>query len=662
MLNEFIVNLEVPDNLELTLKIGKSKKQKFSFSYLFYKNSLVRKIDSSLLPESYNDGDTIAVTLKGTDIVDNNTNEIIYNVGNQIFDNNILVELVKKDDIVEIMFDDLVLDTKEVNYFGFLYTVKYKYNCARRTNYKGFIIGLNKISIVRYVNTHQHTEYSRLDGMTKLKDIAKKTEWASAITDHGNMTGVLKFDSLMRGEHKKPIIGCEGYIEEIDDNLFQDIYPEEITDEYIKSHYKREHIILLAKNNIGYKNLVKLISLSHNHFYNKNHIVYSELKDLSEGIIATSACLGSTFGRTILEDEKNIRNAFFDELGIHNFNLEYRVEDDFDIIAEDDLKLKANEKELLTKIYNYTSDYITKADIEELIKNDAKFIKTNEEIQKYGHRARLYVQKMIELFGREDFYIEIQRHKFYSESYVEQILLDFAKEFNLKIVTGIDNHYLNKEDAPIHEMWLCESTKKNLDDPTRMKFPGEGYWFMTSNEVLDLFSDLPEAMDNSLEIADKCNVDLSPKGYELPKYPLPEGYGDTKEEQIRYFKEQVIAGYKRRFLGTELYTDKRYLDRIKFEMKTILNMGFESYFLIVQDYISWAKDKNVAENIEKYFPKAHYDWDKIPDAIKNKTDEIYVGPGRGSAAGSLVAYCLGITNINPIDYDLLFERKLKMRS
>lgn len=649
------LNLSLPQNLECTLKVAKSKKSKFSS--IVYNKRIVRKIDNSLIPSEYNDGDKISIILQEGAIAEKDTLQQICAIDKQALENNVIIDLVRNGDIVEVFFDDIKLDEKDVNYFGDLFTRTFNYNCQRRNSYKAFVNGENSVSLIRYVNTHQHTEYSRLDGMTKLKDIAKKTEWAGAITDHGVMTGVLKFDSLMRGEGKKPILGFEGYIEEIDENLFNDIYTE-VTDEYKKSHYKKEHIILLAKNNIGYKNLLKLASLSWNNFYGKNHIVYSDLKDYSEGIIATSACLGSTLGKTLLEDEKSIKNAFFEELGNKlAADIQFNIEDGFDLLNEDDLRLTESEKKLLEEKYSYTSDYLTKDDIEKLINNS--FTKTLEEISKYGTRAKLYISKMIEIFGRDDFYIEIQRHKFFSEEYIEKVLLAYAKEFNLKIVTGIDNHYLNEEDAPIHEMWLCESTKKNLNDPGRLKFPGEGYWLMTSEEVYERFKDIPEAMENSLEIADKCDVDVTPKGYSLPSFPLPEGYGEGEEELKRYFKFKVNEGYRNRFAGTDKCFDQVYVDRMKFEMATIAHMGFESYFLIVQDYISWAKDTKVAENIERYFPSKYYDLENIPEAIKNKTDEIYVGPGRGSAAGSLVAYCLGITNINPIEYGLLFERGLK---
>lgn len=660
MLNEFNVNLTFPEGLEMNLKIGKSKKNKYSS--LFYHNRKLKSIESSLLPESYNDGDNIRVFLKNG-FITNEAGEAIIAIGDSLIElNTITVDVINTGDKVNIAFDDIVLDTKEISYFGDLFERESEYACPNITQYQARLITPDTISIERYANHHQHSEYSPLDGMSKLDEIASMVPAGSGcgLTDHYRMVGDLKFYNLMKSQGKIPVLGMEGAIERIDEDIFKDIEVDTTTDEYKKSHFLRDHIILLAKDNTGYHNLMKLASLSWNNFYGKNHILFKDLKQYSEGIIVTSACLGATISKSILEDERRIRKVFFEELGIQDFEYVPKRENECDILEDDDLNINQEERAILKEKFNIDSNILTTDIIKELIENQSiGFDRTKEELKTYKNIARLYISKMIEIFGREDFYIEIQRHNFISEQYVETKLLELAKEFNLKLTIGIDNHFVKKEDAPVHEMWLCEATKKTLNDNDRMKFPGDGYWFMSSKEVLERFGDLPEALDGSLEILNKCkNVDLTPNGYKLPKYPLPEGYDDTKEGQVAYFKKMVLEGYKNRFLGTEKYNDPIYTNRMSFEIKTILNMGFESYFLIVQDYISWAKDKNVAENLEKYFPKAHYNWDEIPDAIKNKTDEIYVGPGRGSAAGSLVAYCLGITNINPIDYDLLFERFL----
>jgi DNA polymerase-3 subunit alpha len=658
--NIFDVKLDFPEGLEMTLKIGKSKKNKFSS--LEYKNRRLKSIESNLLPEEYNDGDKITVYLKNGFITNENDEEIIA-VGDSLIEiNTVTVDVIRDGNKVNIAFGDIVLDTKDVDYFEELFIRSSNYNCPVINQYQARLISPTEISIERYSNNHQHSEYSALDGMSKLKQIANKVPDGSGcgLTDHYRMTGDRKFWTEMKEHNKIPVLGMEGAIERIDENILNDIYVDTTTDEYKKSHFLRDHIILLAKDNTGYHNLVKLASLSWNNFYGKNHITFKDLKQYSEGIIVTSACIGATVSKSILEDERRIRKIFFEELGIEDFQYIPKRENECDIIEDDDLNINAEEKQLLKNKFNIETDILTVDIIKDLIEKDSfLFSKTKEELKSYKSVAKMYINKMIEIFGREDFYIEIQRHNFVSEQYVEKRLLELAKEFNLKLTIGIDNHFVNKEDAPVHEMWLCEATKKTLTDTDRLKFPGDGYWFMSSEEVLERFGDLPEALDGSLEILNKCrDVDLTPNGYKLPKYPLPEGYEDTKEGQVAYFKKMVLDGYKNRFLGTDKYNDPVYTNRMSFEIKTILNMGFESYFLIVQDYISWAKDNNVAENIEKYFPKAHYNWDEIPEAIKNKTDEIFVGPGRGSAAGSLVAYCLGITNINPIEYDLLFERFL----
>lgn len=674
MKNEFHIKALFPE-LTLELVVGKSKKN--TKTSVLYKNLLMKKFETedALKDINVNDGDRISVRYNQKELISDD-GQIVIPVTDKLIDNGIIIDLIKTDRGIDCYFGDILLDSKRVDYFGNLFTPKTNYNCAARNSYKAFVTGEGpekdeiRIQIVRYVNTHQHTEYSRLDGMTKIKDIAKKTEWAGAITDHGVMTGVLKFEDLMLANGKKPIIGIEPYIERIDENIFNDIFVDysnsvEEENQYKKEHFKREHIIMLAKNEIGYNNLVKLASKSWDNFYSKNHIKYSDLVNLHEGIIATSACLGSTIGRNLIEDEKNIRKQFFKEINFEEENYTSAEEDD--LIANDELILNSNEIAFLEDKFNikdnFNIDLSKNVFSKDLILNIvSKFKlevpKTIELINSYGRIPKMYIQKMIDIFGRDDFYIEIQRHKFASEEYIEKILLDYAKKHNLKIVTGIDNHYLNKEDKDIHEMWLCESTGKTLNDEKRLRFPGEGYYLMNSSEVLDLFEDIPEAMDNSLEIAEKCNVSLKRTGYSLPKFPLPEGFGNSMEEQQRYFKTMVFEGYKNRFFNTNKYNNSIYTERMTFEMKTIKKMGFESYFLIVQDYISWAKDKNVKENIERYFPKSQYDYNLIPDKIKNKNYEIYVGPGRGSAAGSLVAYCLGITDINPIEYNLLFERFL----
>lgn len=672
MKNKFMASLVLSPGVRFELHIGKSKK--VTTSKLLYNGRVIRTIPTEeILVNTVSDGDVIDVSLNANDEIVDEKNVVYFPIGDMIFSKNIILDVKLENGKVNVYFDDILLDTKEVGDFGDLFTRTPRFNTVKRTSYKAIVSGVNEISMVRYANTHQHTEYSRLDGMSKIKDIAKKTEWAGAITDHGVMTGVLKFDNELRALEKKPIIGMEPYIERIDEDIFNDkftdttVLDEESLKEYKRNHFKKDHIIMLAKNKTGYNNLIKLASLSWENFYGKNHIKYSDLVEHSEGIIATTACLGSTIGRSLMDDEKKIRETFFDELGrTSNTNKlkAIEVESDIDLLQGDDLDLAPEESALLKEKFDVDITWLSSDEIKELIVDtlhkEDEFPRTLQAFDGYMDVARMYLKKMIAIFGKEDFYVEIQRHKFATEEYYEKKLLQLAEEFGLKIVSGIDSHYLNKEDAKTHEIWLCEATKSNINDPKHLRFPGEGYYLMTSDEALDLFEDLQEALDNSLEIAEKCDLSLKVKEYFLPKFPLPDGYNnDDEKEQVRYFLDLVREGYKKRFYGTKKYQDKTYQNRIIFEEKTILDMGFASYFLIVQDFIAWAKDSNVADHIERYFPKRYYDYDKLPEMAKGKDFEIYVGPGRGSAAGSLVAYCLGITNIDPIDYDLLFERELK---
>lgn len=676
MKNLFKVELSLPVGMEFELHIGRSKKVKES--KLMYNNRVVRRIiTEDLLEDIKNkvkDGDALKVTLDENKYIVTDKDELCFNVGNMIFSENIILDVVLDGDKVNVLFDDILLDTKDVEHFGDLFTRVPRFNTVKRTSYKAIVKGADEISIVRYANTHQHTEYSRLDGMSKIQDIANKTEWAGAITDHGVMTGALKFESALKSQEKKPIVGIEPYIERIDEDIFLNNFvdlkelDEESSKEYRRKYFKKDHIIMLAKNNTGYHNLMKLASLSWENYYGKNHIRYSDLVNNSEGIIATTACLGSTIGRSLMEDEKEVRKAFFKELGeVSNAVNLIEIEDDIDLLQGDDLDLTTEESAILKNKFGVDKTWLSSDDIKELIKgNEDSYPLTMASFKTYMRTAHLYLKKMIAIFGKDDFYIEIQRHKFAAEEYYEKKCLELAEEYGLKIISGIDSHYLNKEDKKTHEIWLCEATRTNINNPKRLRFPGEGYYLMNSDEALELFKDLQEALDNSLEVADKCNVNLKVKEYFLPKFPLPEGYdedgSDPDAEQVRYFRDLLREGFKNRFYGTEKYTDPVYLERIKFEVGTILHMKFASYFLIVQDFIAWAKDADVINHQEKYFPKRYYDYSTLPEAVLNKDYEIYVGPGRGSAAGSLVAYCLGITNIDPIEYDLLFERKLKMRS
>ena len=474
---------------------------------------------------------------------------------------------------------------------------------ARR---KYFFVSVNSdtdMTIIRYANLHQHTEYSLLDGIVKIPDLAKKTEWASAITDHGNMHGFNEFYKAMVKQNKKPIVGCEVYLE-TPGGKPRPIYSEQFEsddDNIMFDNEKKptttlagEHLILLAENNQGLKNLFHIVTEASLHFYRKPHVTFELLEKYHEGIIATSACIASCLGRSIKEILKCERNM--------------------------------NDPEAV------------------------RVKKENEDI------ADLFLTNLINIFGKDNFFIELQNHRFPLEDEIMQRVRDYAKKYGLKTTIGIDAHYLNKEDEYIHELWLCQQTKKKMDDPDRMRFSGTGYHVHTSDEVLALFPDDTEAMDNTLDIAERCNVNLDFTGYHMPSFPIPEGHENADE----YLKYLCMEGFNRLWQEGELgeETQKQlYLDRLKYETDTIIKLGWSTYFLIVEDFISYSRDTDVRSHVEKYFPSNHYDHESIPDFIY-KTDEVYVGVGRGSCAGSLVCCCLGITKVDPIKYDLLFERFL----
>jgi DNA polymerase III subunit alpha len=241
--------------------------------------------------------------------------------------------------------------------------------------------------------------------------------------------------------------------------------------------------------------------------------------------------------------------------------------------------------------------------------------------------AKRVALELSHIFGKENFYIEIQRHGIEEEDIVNPQLIQLARELGLKIVGTTDSHYTNKEDAKDHEILLCLHDKTTLDDDNRTVFPGEGYHLHTVDEIEALFADIPEALDNTLEIAEKCNVELELGKVNMPHFKVPAPYKD----ESAYFQYLCWKGFEERFKGTEKFNSEEYRERLQFEMDTINRMGFPGYFLIVWDFVDFAKRRG-----------------------------ILVGPGRGSACGSLVAYVLRITEVDPIEYGLLFERFLNV--
>ncbi len=391
-----------------------------------------------------------------------------------------------------------------------------------------------------FVHLHLHTEYSLLDGATRIDDLLKRcVEYempAVAITDHGNMYCAWKFMKAAAAINKdeegnfvqkvKPIIGCEFYMCE---NLYNVGWEN-------KEYY---HLILLAKNNTGYYNLCRLNSIAFvDGFYYKPRIDFETLKKYHEGLICLSACIAGQLPRLFMADRPD--------------------------------------------------------------------------------EARELALQYKELFG-EDYYIEIQRHGIADEDAVMPQLVALARELNIKIVVTNDVHYLNKEDAEIQDVMLCVQTGKYIDDQDRMRFQGEEFYLKTYDEMAELFPNLPDAMETTLEIAEKCNVNFG-KERLLPSYTPPDGM--KSEDYLRYLLEK---GLKEKYPNCT----QEIRDRVEYEYGVICSMGFVDYYLIVWDFINYAK-----------------------------TNGIPVGPGRGSGAGSVIAYLIGITEVEPFRFNLMFERFL----
>ena len=404
--------------------------------------------------------------------------------------------------------------------------------------------------MIPFVHLHVHSQYSILDGQAPVKALVDKAIGngmrGMAITDHGNMFGIKEFHDYVnklnkkRGDDEKfkPIFGCEVYVANKDRH------------EHIDKRDIGRHLILLAKNLKGYKNLIKIVSHGWTEgFYSHPRTDHSELEKYHEGIICCSACLGGEVPQLIMNGQMN--------------------------------------------------------------------------------QARETIQWFKNVFG-DDYYLELQRHKatvaranhetYEKQCLVNDALMQFAKELDIKLICTNDSHFVNEEDADAHERLICLSTGKKLTDENVMMYSKQE-WFKTQEEMNEVFADVPEALQNTNEILDKVEIYSIDHAPILPDFPLPDGF-DNEDDYLRYL---VYEGAKERW--PEL--DEEHRERIDFELETIKNMGFPGYFLIVQDYIRMAPKLGCT-----------------------------VGPGRGSAAGSAVAYCLGITKIDPMKYDLLFERFL----
>ena len=390
-----------------------------------------------------------------------------------------------------------------------------------------------------FTHLHLHTGYSLLDGSSKIPELVRRVKElgmdACAITDHGVMYGVIEFYKACKAEGIKPIIGCEVYV--APGSRFEKGKE--------KSAERYNHLILLAENDTGHKNLMKLVSRGFTEgFYYKPRVDYELLSEYHEGIIASSACLA----------------------GI-----------------------------VPTKLRN--GDY---------------------------EGAKAEAMRLQEIFGENNFFLELQDHGLSEQKFVNQGLMRISSETGIPLVATNDCHYLYKEDAEAHDVLICIQTQKNVYDEDRMKYEGGQFYVKSPEEMEEVFHYIPEAIHNTEEIARRCNVEIEFGKYHLPQYPVPEGY-----TSLSYLNKLCEDGFKKRYEGANEATEAMLRERLKYETDTITSMGFVDYFLIVWDYINFAKENHIA-----------------------------VGPGRGSAAGSIVAYCLGITGVDPIRYNLLFERFL----
>ena len=385
---------------------------------------------------------------------------------------------------------------------------------------------------INFAHLHVHTAYSLLDGAARidnLLDASQNFDMDSiAITDHGVMYGAIEFYKAAIKRGIKPIIGCEVYIA-----------PKSHLD---KDSTERFHLILLAENNLGYKNLIKLVSIaSIDGFYYRPRVDLELLRQYHEGIIALSACVKGEIPQAI-------------------------------------------------------------------IKNDFP-------------RAVELVEKYVEIFGKDNFFLEIQNHGLDAEKKVRDALIKISRDLNINLVATNDVHYVKREDSAAHDVLLCLQTGKLLKDEHRLKFNSDDYYLKSPAEMYELFAEVPEACENTLKIAERCNVEFNFGEMHLPTFDVPKNFSNADDYLRELCHRKIYDHYKN--------PDDKIFARTNYELDVIKNMGYAGYFLIVQDFINYAKKNNIP-----------------------------VGPGRGSAAGSIVAYLLGITEIDPLKYNLLFERFL----
>ncbi|MBC7958473.1 MAG: DNA polymerase III subunit alpha, partial [Vallitaleaceae bacterium] len=391
-----------------------------------------------------------------------------------------------------------------------------------------------ELSKLKYTHLHVHTEYSLLDGSSKITELIARVKElgmdALAITDHGVMYGVIDFYKEAKKQGIKPIIGCEVYV--ATRTRFD-------KDSKVDAGYY--HLVLLAENQKGYQNLMKIVSNGFTEgFYYKPRIDLDLLAAHSEGLIGLGACLAGQVTNALLKDDYN--------------------------------------------------------------------------------RAREVAIKYEQILGKGNFFLELQDHGYKEQKKVNPGLVQLSKELNIPLVVTNDVHYTFADDAKAHDILLCIQTNKKVDDTDRMRYPGGQFYAKSPEQMLELFPEHAEALENTYKISQRCQVEFEFGVIKLPKYDVPIQFTANN-----YLRMLCLEGMKKRYaeLTQEL------LDRMEYELKVIEEMGYVDYFLIVWDFIKYAKD-----------------------------NDIIVGPGRGSAAGSIVSYALKITDIDPIQYSLIFERFL----
>lgn len=387
---------------------------------------------------------------------------------------------------------------------------------------------------MNFTHLHVHTEYSLLDGSNKITELIARVKelgmTSVAITDHGVMYGVIDFYRAAKAQGIKPILGCEVYV--TSGSRF---------DKENNNNVRYNHLVLLAENDTGFHNLMKIVSRGFTEgFYYKPRVDYEILEQYHEGVIALSACLAGIVA-------SNLRKGFYEE-------------------------------------------------------------------------AKKEALRLQEVFGENNFFLEIQDHGIPEQKTVNQGMLRLNRETGIPLVATNDIHYTLASDEEPHDILLCIQTQKKVEDENRMRYEGGQYYVKSPEEMEEIFPYAKEALENTNKIAERCNVEIVFGEYKLPSYDVPDGYSAWE-----YLQKLCIEGLEVRYPDPS----DELRERLAYELQTIHSMGFVDYFLITWDFIKYARDHG-----------------------------IMVGPGRGSAAGSIVSYTLGITNIDPIKYNLLFERFL----